>query len=848
MEYINKNESQQVFDKYLFNQRKINHTPIEPYYKNKIIFHNFKTINRSNNNIPFIKKKENKSSSYYKNNNMIGFHLPEYELINLKREEAKHLFPNKYVNENKKRILNKIYFIEQQKNNSFKYRNNYNISNNLDNIYLKTDYNKNILIGNKISKNNLNINSNNTKKVGNNIDSYSFRNNNIKKKENQIILPLNIENNQKKYINNDDNGNFMEKYEYYLMNLNKNKKNNSEQNKNKYFNTKTNFSHNNKNNNYSNNNLLEIKPYKYKKYNINQEEKTINQENNNTDLQNKNNTDGLNTKKKLKIINNKPKLNTQVNNYFKEILNKLQRKLLCINEKNEDILKADVVSLLGDENEKLNNDVNKIMNIICKIKNFSFKEKSHNLIPLINSIIIDKQKQKNTIIQKLDKKIDSNENNNNKLYLLNKDLKVFDLDNNFKYGYDYQENQIGNMFYNLIIQKSKRRKFKKKIKSRRNSHLNFTTNLQIKNIQRFKRYKSTDNIYSNNEDNDSFYIPSEFNSHKKKILKKQINFPFRNKSNYRPAKTSEKNGFNFTENLPKLFGDNLVNRTSKNKKINFPVNINISERTYKRNNNKENEGNELKNFLNTYKPKNNKVVNKKNKVIKTKEKSEEKNTDKEDSKKKSKNKDSNKQNNNISLNEENDKDKKINYTINNTKSIKDNNITNINNTNTNIITSNNENNNFNYTKKKSINKNFKSRQSRRFSVLSFMDMKNNNIQNNPNKNNNIINNDKEKDKLSNRDKAYTVERRRKPRLSTRFKKMTSSQFKTNSKSPRKKLNKDSKKNITINLNHHFQKQEDLNNYTKFFDFLNSEEKKEDKNNSNSNITMLQSPQKTKKNL
>ena len=852
MEYNNKNDTQKFFDKYLFNKRKTKYISIQPHNKTKNIF-----VNNINDLIPLTQRNNEQNRSYYKNNNIIGFHLPEHKLVNLKREEAKHLFPNEHINENKKRILNKKYFLDQQKNNSFKNSKENNFPKNiinLENYYLKTEYNNiltipnedskniNILNNNIILKNNL-YKYNNTKKIGTNTDSSLFRSNNnnhnnIIKKENHIILPLNIEN-KKKYLNTDNNGNFMEKYEYYLMNLNKSKNNISEKKQNKYFNTQINYS--NKNND-NDNDLLQIKPYKYKKYTLNQEKNIKKNKDHENPSQNSNHLNNylddsdrnkLLSKIKSKTINNKLKVNIHLNNYFEEILDKLERKLLCINEKNEDLIKANVVSLLGKENEKLNNDVNKIMNIICKIKNFSFKEKSHNLIPLINDIIIDRKKQKNMGIQKFDNKIDLDDKNNNKLFLLNKDLKVFDLENNMKYEYNDEEEDhpLGNMFYNLIIQKSRRRRFRKRAETRRYSHLNFRTKLEIKSIQKVRRFKSADNIFNNNEDSDSFYIPSIYNNNnkKKKTQSKQINFPTKRYPIYDPSKASEKNVLYFTENLPKLYGDNLFIRNTKNKKINFSNNINKTDRNYKKNNNKE-EGNDLKNFLTTYKPKNNRTINKKNKTIKNKNNQSKENiTDKEDSKDNDKNKDSTKKNNNKLTKETKDKIntvKKQTFIIKSNKTIKENNNINYN-INKNPLTSNNENNNLNYKSKNTNKKRIRTKVIRRFSVLSNIEL-NNNI-NQKNDNNNIDNNvikstTKNKGHISN-----NVERKSIKRLSTRFRKFNS---KAISKSPKKKRNQDPEINTEFNLDNQLDKQKNMNNYTQYFKFLNFEDKKEDKKNNN----------------
>ena len=124
-----KHESQQIIDKYLFNKRKINHISNQSYLKNKNIFDSFKVSNnKSYNHLIKINEKQNKSYNKSKNN-IIGFHVPEYELISLKRDEAKHLFSNEYIKKNKKRILNKNYNLIQ-KNNSFKFRNNFNFPQN----------------------------------------------------------------------------------------------------------------------------------------------------------------------------------------------------------------------------------------------------------------------------------------------------------------------------------------------------------------------------------------------------------------------------------------------------------------------------------------------------------------------------------------------------------------------------------------------------------------------------------------------------------------------------------------------------------------------------------------------
>ena len=583
MEYNNKNL--ELFDKYLFARRKLNHIYNYPRKENKNTFYSFK-YNNNNLNIPLIDK-NNKS---YNKSNKIGLHVPENELINLKREEAKRLFPNDYINENKRRLLNKKNNF-QDNSNYFKIRNsflfNFPQNNILDNYYLKQDIihnyktisnmksenNNNLFYNlneNKIPKNKLFL-DNNPKKVET-IKELSpiLKNKNNKKKENEIILPLNIENKGKNYITNDANGNFMEKYEYYLLNMNKNakkrkiKKENKSEKINIYYSTFSNFIHENNNNN--NKVIQEIKPYKFKKYNLN-----IDKSNNIKKglLTSRNDTlpnckyltkylDDSYTKKLFnKKKDDKPKsINKKLKkNHFDEVLNKMQRNILCINEKNEDVAKRGAVPLLFPENEKMNNEIDKNMNMICRIKNFSLKEESKELIPIINQIIISKKIMKNSGIQKSDIKNDLIKKNRSKFNL--KDLKEFNLAENIKYGYkDAEGGQgIGNILYNLINKTSPRKsRFRGRIQIRYFSHLNYKTKLNIKSINVKKRYKSFDN--KNNNENDSFYIPSHYNNRNKS--NKNI---LRNKSKLGTSKTMDNNNAsNIKENLQKLLEDNLFNK------------------------------------------------------------------------------------------------------------------------------------------------------------------------------------------------------------------------------------------------------------------------------------------------
>ena len=218
---------------------------------------------------------------------------------------------------------------------------------------------------------------------------------------------------------------------------------------------------------------------------------------------------------------------------------------------------------------------------------------------------------------------------------------MFDLEKNYKYGYNENDGHHfgGNMFLNLIKQSNVKRRFNKRNRMRYRSHRIFKSKLHIEAIQRFKRFKSCDNIKNNNDDNDSFYIPSIYN--KNNIEENPIRNPKKNKSKKVPAKISNKM-FNFNDIQSKVFGDSLFNRTIKGKKINFPINNLKNNKTSRKKINKDEEGNELKNFLISYKPKDNKNSKKDiNKKLNNKNKSTEnkgKKTDKEDTKEKSNNK------------------------------------------------------------------------------------------------------------------------------------------------------------------------------------------------------------------
>ena len=846
MEYNNKNENQKNFDKYLFNQRKINHMTNQPYKEKKIIFDSFKTTNNKLE-IPLIKRNGKNNKSYNKNNNMVVFNLPEYELINLKREKPAHIFTDKYkyINENKRRLLN-MYHLTDENNSSVKYRNSnyFNFPQNTinsDNYYLKTEYNNyyNKLDNANENKDNKENNINNNINT-NKLSSLNNKEKKIKRKENEIILPLNLDYKQKNYMKLDNTGNFMEKYEYYLLNLNKkpfqnNKKinmiNNSEGNK-KYYNTSINFFNNS---NYSiNNNLQQIKPYKYKEYNLNFENNKI-QNNNLTDrnntLQNYNDilTNKLiNKDKKSKTINSNRKVNIHINNHFEHIIDTLQRKLLCINEKNEDIEKRIAVSLLGEESEKLNNDVDKIMNIICKIKNFSFKEDSKILIPLINEIILDKTKHKDKNGQSYDKNINLNDKNNNKFNLLNKELKVFDLDKNFKYGYNEEEEPHLGMFYSLVKQRNvKRNRFKKRNKIRYLSHLNYKTQLVLKNHKKIKRYKSYDNIKNNNNDDNSFYIPSIYSNRQKKE-KKPINNYIRNKSNYTRKKPNS--GLNLKDNNFKPYSSSLFNKQIKNNRNNLQINnIKTESKTYKKNNGKKNEENELKVFLNDYKSK---TIKNDNKELDNNNKSNESNENSE------KNERNEKKENNP--NEDNNKKKlkvKISNTINKQKIKKiiyKKETNSLKNHNNNIKTDKShksifkENIKSSYKVSNKKSKHFKPKFNPKYSVNIY----------NPNIIKSSINENNDLSPIKDKEKKFD---RRKSTM-IKFKKLNSKIY-TPSKPVKKHQYNTVIKNDYIN-NNMARKRQSIDNYVKFFNFLKNEE--DNSKNQELNVSHYNSHQKTRK--
>ena len=834
MEYNNKNEHQEFYDKYLFNQRKIKYISVHPNKEKENMLDSFKSNNNALN-IPLIKKNEKTHMSYNKNN-IKGLHIPEYELINLKREEAPRLFSKNYMNENKRRLINRNYNFEES-NISSKFKNSF-FSNfphkniNLDNYYLKLEYNNNyyLTVPNEIDNNNSNVNkkniiNNSTKKTGINTESSVFKKKN--NKENKIILPLNLEYKGKNYGLNDYNGNFMEKYEYYLLNLNKNKsqknkniqKENNSKNIKNYFNTYSNFPMNN-------NELQKIEPYKYKQYNINIEKKNNINYRSLTDrggtlqnckyltkylddsytkkILNKNSNSNSNSKKK----NENKKINIHINNNFKDILNNLQRKVLCINEKNEDIGKRNAISLLGQENENLNNKLDNYMNSICRIKNFSIKEDSNELIPFINTIILNKKDRNSKGIQKFDNMNDLNNGNNNKFDILNKDLKVFDLEKNYKYGYNEEEEErkYGGMFYSLIKQRNarKNRFFLIRNKIRYNSHLNLRTKLCLKKAQKLKRFKSCDNKNNNVEDNDSFYIPSLYHNKKKKSKKNLFNFG--KKSNYTRPKITD-NRFYFTDNLPK-FGDNIINKSSKMKKINFPINnikIKPNNKTSRKNLIIEDEGAELKNFIKSYKSKKNiKSENKKNKnEIKKKHvnnsNEEIKNSvDDKNNKEQNKNKTINKNIKKILFKEGSKVLKNYKINIKKNKSIYK--INNNEDYNIKIKKSNlNSNNTNNFETKTNYNKP---------SIIKKNDINK--------KHNN------KKGNFSNKDKIKKLERRKTIQISFKYKRMNSRIVKYKSKHSKKWVNNtDNKKdNIQYNTNN-----DNKNNYIKLLNMLKAEDNK-----------------------
>ena len=631
MEIINKNEKYQTFGTFSSYPRKSNNFSILSYKNKKSFNENLKT-NKNLVHMPFPELKE----FYSKNTNIVGLRLPDSELINLKRKEAPHIFSTryKYIKENRKRLFNKK-ISSQENNESLKFKNTF-FSNfrqnrtNLDN-HLKFEKTNYVSLPFEERENFYNLNK--IKKRNNDLNENKFSEKIIKSKnkiklKNNILLPENLKYKQKNYMQLSGDSNFMEKYEYYLLNLNKNNSQNKQIIKrennsiNNYYNNsiKSRNYFNTYNNTFFNtNNIQQVKPYKNNKLYLNTERNNLKKE----CLTDRVSTISTNNKylskylddsyiKKLKQssndinnnnINKSRTMNSLENkiiylstNYFDEEINQLKRRVLCINEKNEDLVLGKAISLLGKENERINNEVNKNMNIFCRIKNFSLTQGNEHLIPLINEIILSKKYQKNMEYKNFENVTDSNKKNKNKFDLLNKELKVFDLEKNYKYVEEDRENKFGNIYYNIVSRKNdKKNRFFRRL-NRSGTPVDHKKRFYFKNVEKLKRYKSYDNK-DNSEDDDSFYIPSVYNNKKIKIVRPPVDNKINSNNNNEKKNNPEqkelpKLHLNFIGNIPSLLKESLINKHTKTKKVNFQNDVNKSykkrinknENSYKNNN------------------------------------------------------------------------------------------------------------------------------------------------------------------------------------------------------------------------------------------------------------------------
>jgi hypothetical protein len=544
MELYNKNKKYPSFGKYL---GKLNKYSLFSNENHKFSDNLKSTKNILPSSISYLKEFYNKSDN--KNSNMVGLQLTDNELINLKRKEAPHVIPTryKYVDENKKRLLNKKLYSPD--NNTYsKLKNAYystfhqsgtNYAKHLkkrDNNYMTISSEDHVYSDSSIKKQTITSYSNKNK-----ISEKLIKFNN-KKRNNGIALPSDLEYKHKNYMQANDDGNFMEKYQYYLLNLNKNnslnKQNSKVENKNiNNYNKEKNRNYFKSYNNIFNNNIHQIKPYKYKHYYFNSEKNNFQKESltdrasnmskNNKYLskylddsyikkfKKKSNDNNTNKDNRSNTIDSTRKENNYLRtNYLEEPINKLNRRVLCINEKNEDLVLRKAINLLEKENEKLTDEVDKNMNIFCKIKNFSLTQGNEYLIPLINEIISRKIYQKKIGTKEQGKRLVSDDKNKDKNHILNKELKVFDLEKNRYFieeerkereateDVEERENKLGNIYLNFITKKTNKKGKHQKIEKTDNV-LDSITQILFKTEKKIKKNNSFDSK-DNLEDNRLF--------------------------------------------------------------------------------------------------------------------------------------------------------------------------------------------------------------------------------------------------------------------------------------------------------------------------------------------------------
>ena len=579
------------------------------------------TKNILRTSISYLKDFCNKSDN--KNSNMVGLPLTDYELINLKRKEAPHVIQTryKYIDENRKRLLNKkIYSPEDDKYSKLKeayysvfHQSGTNFAKHLklkDNNYMTIQSEDNAYSDNSIKKRII-TSYTNKNKISEKLIKFNNR-----KRNNEIFLPTDLEYKHKNYMQGNDDGNFMEKYQYYLLNLNKNKNNSLNkqisniENKNiNNYNKQKNRNYFKSYNNIFNNNIHQIKPYKYKQYYYNSEKNNF-QKGNLTDrvsnitknnkylskylddsyikqfkkILNDNNT---NKNNRSKTLDSTRKENNHLStNYLEEPINQLNRRVLCINEKNQDLVLRKAINLLEKENEKLTDEVDKNMNIFCKIKNFSLTQGNEYLIPIINEIILRKILQKKIGTKEEGKRVVSDDKNKDKNDILKKELKVFDLEKNQKFieeerkereavaEVEERENKLENMYLNFIKQKTNKKGKNQKTEKTDNVLDNITQILfkTEKNLKKNNSFDNKDNLELHKLLNNPFLN----NTNKKTKLLKKPNKNKNSKGNTKNAKQKLplKLQINFVSNA------NSLAKLSKSKKIDLQNN---TERIIKNN-------------------------------------------------------------------------------------------------------------------------------------------------------------------------------------------------------------------------------------------------------------------------
>ena len=464
------------------------------YHKN---FINKGTLTRTNSfqncvNTPNINTKSNPPSTFRTINNSSAFNrdihnfVSDMNLIQFKRKRAPHIFSTKYIPKNSNTHV-KTY----SNNSSSFYKNKYISKKNIISRNSYKNNNQNTILK-TINKNELSTKyfqySNNNK--------LSFPNplnktNSTFKKKN-IILTLGDFNNKKSSIG-DKSGNFMSLYEYNLLEL-----------KNKHSNTRKKIL-----NNPNNKNVI-------------------------LDYKNKNNCYSKNELKEYydilpKFLTTQKEKNSEINDkstksYTENIINKITRELLLLNEKNEEITKGKIINLLEKENITLNNYIDKYLNSLCQIKNFSFLSVEKNnsellskIYPILNKII-SFSLNNNFNIKKtrkfLSNKIYENINNENELFELNnkkfqrimsKELKSFDLNSFYKqkrknhlhnFNYEIPEKEINKTTFITKVDK----KIGVNIYNRKyHSHYNLINVLKLEKISlsESRKSKSVDSKYSN---------------------------------------------------------------------------------------------------------------------------------------------------------------------------------------------------------------------------------------------------------------------------------------------------------------------------------------------------------------